>query len=146
MKKLFALLLVAASAVGIAQAADKTVYNDSPLPTQSKELLGKHFKAGVNFVKIDNNVFGNVESFEVVLKDGTEVEFDASGNLKAVDAGQNGVPSSLILPAISNYIKKNCGNQKIMELDIKKKYYEVELQDGRELKFDRNGTFLSEER
>ena len=146
MKKfiLFALFLI--SAFGASAAADKVVYSESPLPTQSKELLSKHFKAKVNFIKIDNDVLGRVSDYKAVLTDGTEVEFDAAGNLKAVEAGMNGVPKSLILPAISKYIKDNCKNQKVLELEINKKYYKVQLLDGRELKFDRNGTFISEER
>lgn len=138
--------MVALATVASASASDKIVYNDSPLPAQSKALLAKHFKAKVNFVKVDKNVLGRVDDYEVVLTNGTEVEFDADGNLKAVDAGRNAVPSSLILPAITKYIKTNCKNQKVTELDIEKKYYKVELQDGRELKFDRNGNFLKEER
>lgn len=146
MKKILSLLVMMVSVFGIASAADQIVYNDSPLPAQAKSLLANHFKAKVNFVKIDKNLLGNVEDYEVVLKNGTEVEFRANGELKSVDAGSNGVPSSLLLKDITNYVKKNCKNQKIVELDIEKNHYKIELQDGRELKFDRNGTFVSESR
>lgn len=146
MKKLLALLMVVISTVSVASAANKTVYNDSPLPSRAKTLLSKHFKAKVNFVKVDKNLLGNVEDYEVVLRNGTEVEFDSEGNLKSVDAGANTVPSSLLLPAILTYVKKNCNNQKIVELEINKKNYKVELQDGRDLIFDRNGNFLREDR
>ena len=146
MKKFIAFLLIMISAVGAASAADKIVYNDSPLPANAKTVLSKHFKSKVNFVKVDRNMLGGIDNYEVVLKNGTEVEFDSNGNLKAVDAGSNGVPSSLLLPAITTYVKKNCKNQKIVELDIEKKYYKIELQDGRDLVFDRDGKFLREER
>lgn len=145
MKKFIAFMLVVLSAIG-ASASNRIVYNDTPLPLQAKNLLSKHFKAKVNFVKIDKTLIGTVDEFEVVLKNGTEVEFDAEGGLKSVDAGSNGVPSSLLLPAIQTYIKKNCGNQKVVELEINKKNYKVELQDGRDLLFDRNGNFLREDR
>ena len=145
MKKLIILLMVVLATIG-ASAATSIVYNDSPLPDQAKTLIAKHFKAKVNFVKIDTNLLGNVDDYEVVLKNGTEVEFEADGTLKSVDAGSNGVPSSLILPAITTYVKKNCKNQKIVELEITKKQYKIELQDGRDLIFDRNGNFVREER
>lgn len=146
MKKIITLLLVLISAIGAASASDRIVYNDTPLPLQAKNLLAKHFKAKVNFVKVEKTFFGSNSDYEVVLKNGTEVEFDSTGNLKSVDAGANGVPSSLVLPAISTYIKQNCKNQKIVELEIKKNNYKVELQDGRDLLFDRDGKFVREER
>ena len=146
MKKIIALIMVVLSTIGAASAADRIVYNDTPLPLEAKNILAKHFKAKVNFVKIDKNMLGAVNEYEVVLKNGTEVEFEADGTLKSVDAGANGVPSSLILPSIVNYLKKNYKNQKIVELDITKKQYKIELQDGRDLIFDRNGNFQREER
>ena len=135
--------MVVMAGIGVASARDKIVYDDSPLPVAAKQTLSNNFKSKVNFVKIDYNAFGKIDDYEVVLRNGTEVEFDSAGNLKAVDAGSNGVPSSLILPSITSYVKKNCGNKKIVELDIEKNYYEVKLADGGELKFDRTGKFLS---
>lgn len=146
MKKLMTLLLIVLSTIGVASAHDRIVYNDSPLPANARTLLSQHFKTKVHFVKIDKNLMGSVNEYEVVLKNGTEVEFDSNGNLKSVNAGTNGVPSSLVLPAIQTYVKKNCKNQKLVELDIYKDKYKIELQDGRDLVFDRNGNFLREDR
>ena len=146
MKKILTLLFIVITTVSVASAGNKIYYNDSPLPAASKTLLSKHFKAKVNFVKVETNVWGSVKEYEAVLTDGTEVDFDANGSLKSVDAGANGVPNSLVLPAIATYVKNNCKNQKIMELDITSKTYKIELQDGRDLIFDRNGKFLREER
>ena len=145
MKKFILSLFVTMLSIG-AFATDKIVYSDASLPANAKEALANNFKAKVNFVKIESNVLGRVEEYEVVLRNGTEVEFDCLGNLKSVDAGANGVPASLILTPIKEYIKKNYGKQKIVELDIYKKYYKLKLADGRELKFDRTGRFLSEDR
>lgn len=146
MKKLLTTLMAMVFAVGIASARDQIVYNDSPLPANAKQAISNTFKSKVNHVKIEKNVLGKVEDYEVTLKNGTEVTFDANGVITEVEAGSNGVPTSLLLPDIVNYVKKNCKNQKIVQLDVKKNSYEIELQDGRELVFDRTGKFIREER
>ena len=143
MKRLLSLALVALMGLGIASAADRIVYNDTPLPATAKQVLKSNFKSQVNFVKVDKNLLGGIDDYEVVLKNGTEVEFDSNGNLKSVEAGANGVPSGLILPSIQQYVNKNYKGKKIVQLDVEKNYYEVELSGGIELKFDRAGKFLS---
>lgn len=145
MKKLLAMMAALMVVFG-ASAKSRVVYDDSALPANARQTLTTHFKSKVNHVKIDTDMFGKVDDYDVVLKNGTEVGFDASGNLKDVEAGANGVPSSLVLPAVLQYVKQNCGGKKIVQLDIDKKYYEVELIDGRELTFDRSGNFIKEDR
>ena len=145
MKKLLLIAAFCLSAIGL--YAGKTVsYNDNVLPPNAKSTLSTYFNSKVNHIKIDKNMFGNVDEYEVILQNGTEVDFDGSGNLKEVDAGKNAVPSGLVLKEIKDYVKKNCGNKKIVQLEIKKNGYEIELVDGRDLEFDRSGKFIRETR
>lgn len=145
MKKFLAIAVFCLSTIGL--YAGKTVsYNDNVLPANAKATLNTHFKSKVNHIKIEKNLLGNIEEYEVILQNGTEVDFDGSGNIKEVDAGKNSVPSGLILNKIRDYVKKNCGNKKIVQLEVKKNSYSIELIDGRELEFDRTGTFLRESR
>ena len=59
-----------------------------------------------------------------------------------MDCGNNAVPSSVVPKAISDYVSRNYKGQKIVELEINKNNYEVQLRNGLELKFDRSGRFL----
>ena len=146
MKKLMLFAVMLLAAVGVVNAAVIVTYNDEVLPVNAKSLLSTHFKAKINHIKIDKNLVGNIDEYDVVLQNGTEVEFDGHGNLKEVDAGNNTVPAGLILNPIKTYVKKNCKNQKIRQLEVKKNNYIIELFDGRELVFDRSGGFIKENR
>lgn len=146
MKKFFLMAVMALASIGVVSAKDIVSYGDSSLPANAKSVLSTHFKSKVNHVKIDKNMVGKVTDYDVVLQNGTEVEFDGDGNLVEVDAGNNSVPASLILNPIKDYVKKNYKNKKIVQLEIKKSTYEIELADGLTLVFDRAGKFLKEER
>lgn len=141
MKKLFlALLLVAGMTFG-AQARDSYSRDVKTLPTPALNTIGKNFKAKVSLIKIDKTL-GHVNDYEVILTDGTEVEFDAKGNLKSVDTPNNkSVPESLIPKAITAFVQKAHKGQKIVGIDIDSKGYDVELSNGIEIEFDHNGVF-----
>lgn len=140
MKKLLMALMVAILSIGVVQARDKVEYNDASLPQMAKNTLKKNFKVGVNHIKIDKGLLGDVD-YDVVLKDGTEIEFDKDGNWTSVEA-KGGVPNSMVLPSILHYVKSNYGKSKIVQIDVNRNDYEVELSNGIELKFDRSGRFL----
>lgn len=141
MKNLFlALLLVAGITFG-AQARDNYSRDVKTLPTAALNTIGKNFKANVSLIKIDKTL-GHVNDYEVILTDGTEVEFDAKGNLKSVDTANNkSVPEALIPKAITAFVRKAHKGQKIVGIDIDSKGYEVELSNGIEIEFDHNGVF-----
>ena len=102
--------------------------------------MKKNFKSAVNHIKVDKELFNGTE-YDVVLRDGTEIEFDNDGNWTSVET-IGGVPSSFLLPSIKQFVKKNYKNQKVVKVSVDRKEYEVELQNGIELKFDRAGNFL----
>ena len=52
------------------------------------------------------------------------------------------VPSKLILPAIQKYVKANYPSAAIVQIDIDRNKYEVELNNGLDLEFSRDGRFL----
>lgn len=140
MKKIIALLMAVVFAFGVAQARDKVCYDDSCLPQMARQTLKKNFKSAVNHIKVDKELFNGTE-YDVVLRDGTEIEFDNDGNWTSVET-IGGVPSSFLLPSIKQFVKKNYKNQKVVKVSVDRKEYEVELQNGIELKFDRAGNFL----
>ncbi len=141
MKKLLAFALAAIIAV-CASAADRISYNANELPQAARTALTRHFgKAKINFIKIDDKFLGSTE-YEVVLTNGTEVGLNSKGEIVEVEAGRNGVPASLLLKPIREYLLKNYKGRKVVELNIKKDKYEVELSSGEELEFGRDGRFL----
>lgn len=141
MKNLLLALLLAVSITFGAQARDTYSRDAKSLPAPALNTLGNNFKAKVSLIKIDKSL-GHVDSYEVILTDGTEVEFDAKGNLKSVDTANNkSVPDALVPKAITAFVQKAHKGQKIVGIDIDSKGYDVELSSGIEIEFDRSGVF-----
>ena len=96
----------------------------------------------MNVIKIDKD-FGRVSEYEVVLTDGTEVTFDRQGNWDSVEVGLKGtIPSAFIPKALSDYVKKVQPGQKIVGIDKEHSGYDVELSNGVEMKFNKQGEFV----
>lgn len=142
MKKLLTILALVLFAVVPMTARDRVTTDVQELPSSARELITKYYaKVGVNHIKIDSNVFGK-KDFDVILNNGTELDFNNDGDLKEIDCGRNAVPDGLVLKPIRDYVAKNFGGKKIVSMDIDSHSYDIELADGLDLKFDRSGKFL----
>ena len=142
--KLKSLLFIVVAVLGVLSCSARDEYSTdvSVLPQPASKVLSTYFpKVAVSHIKIDKNVFG-VESYDVILNDGTEVEFDGKGSLKEVDCSRNGsVPSALVPKSILDYVAKSYPGQNIIKYDVKHNGYEVEIQSGLDLIFNKQGVF-----
>ena len=116
--------------------------NDKPisvkaLPAKAQTLLTKHFSnQKVVLATIESNVIG--KNYDVVLKNGTKLEFDKKGNLTEIDCKQGTVPTQFIPQAIKNYLKANYARQSVKKIEMNKNEYEVELTNGLDLTFNKH--------
>lgn len=80
-------------------------------------------------------------TYDVVLSDGTMIEFKRSGEWKDVDARTSKVPDAIVPVDILNYVQTNYEGNYIVDIsrDIR---YDVELDNKRELVFALTGTYL----
>ena len=141
MKKTIIAAVMAMLAIVPALARDRYTTDHTQLPAAARQVIAETFGQNkINHIKIDTDMYGT--SYDVVLNNGTELEFDRQGNLTEVDAGRNGVPDKLVPAAICAYVKANYKNAKITSLDISRDHYEVGLAGGLDLRFDKNGRFL----
>ena len=107
------------------------------LPAKAQTLLGKHFNnQKVMLATIESGVI--TRSYDVVLQNGTKLEFDKKGNLTEIDCKQGIVPSQLIPQAIKNYLKTNYTEHAGKKIEIDKNEYEVELTNGLDLTFNKH--------
>ena len=116
--------------------------NDKPisvnaLPAKAQSLLNQHFNGQkVMLATIESGVIS--KSYDVVLKNGTKLEFDKKGNLTEIDCKQATVPANLIPQAIKNYLKDNYAGQSVKKIEIKRNEYEIELSNGLDLTFNKH--------
>lgn len=124
-------------------ARDQFTHDANVLPAAAKTLIAKNFpKLTINHIKIDKHAFEGDE-YDVVLSDGTEIDFDNKGNLEEVDCGRMGnVPAAIMVKAVRDYVNKTYPNHQVVKYSVDKKGHEVELQSGIELKFNKQGAFI----
>ena len=116
--------------------------NDKPiainaLPVKAQTLLNNHFNGQkVMLATIESGIIN--KSYDVVLQNGTKLEFDKKGNLTEIDCKQGIVPAKLIPQAIRNYLKENYPAQAVKKIEMNKNEYEVELANGLDLTFNKH--------
>ena len=119
-----------------------TAGNDKPisvttLPIKAQILLTNYFgNQKVALATIESGVVN--KSYDVVLQNGTKLEFNKKGELTEIDCKQGVVPVNLIPLSIKNYLQNNYPGQSVKKLEIKKKEYEVELSTGIDLTFNKH--------
>ena len=121
----------------VANAGNDKPINVNELPAKAQTLLSKHFKGqNVMLATIESGVVSR--SYDVVLRNGTKLEFDKKGNLTEIDCKQGFVPSQLIPQPIKNYLKENYRGEAVRKIELNKKEYEVELTNGIDLTFNKH--------
>ena len=121
----------------VANAGNDKPISVNTLPAKAQALLTKHFSnQKVVLATIESNVIG--KNYDVVLKNGTKLEFDKKGNLTEIDCKQGTVPTQLIPQAIKNYLKANYARQSVKKIEMDKNEYEVELTNGLDLTFNKH--------
>ncbi|MDE6028423.1 MAG: PepSY-like domain-containing protein [Muribaculaceae bacterium] len=138
-------LFVLAAVIGLSTAVfagDKYAHDASVLPKGAQTTLAKNFKSKVSVVKIDKD-FGRISEYEVVMTDGAEITFDRDGNWKEVEVNvSKSVPDAFIPAGVSKYVKANQAGQKVVGIEKNRNGYDVELSNGVEMKFDKDGNFV----
>ena len=141
MKRIFLKLMIAICCMVSCNMA-ANAGNDKPiavnaLPVKAQTLLSNHFNnQKVMLATIESGVVSR--SYDVVLQNGTKLEFDKKGNLTEIDCKQGIVPVQLIPQAIKNYLKDNYAGQSVKKIEMNKNEYEVELTNGLDLTFNKH--------
>lgn len=138
MKKILATLLFAAATVGAVQADN----NERPvtldkLPAKAQEFLKTHFGDLTFAYAVEETNFLGKE-YDVCYTDRTEVEFRTDGEWTKVERRYAPVPDAVVPAQILAFVKEHNPQARIMQIDRDRRDWEVELDNGIELKFDLN--------
>lgn len=119
--------------------ADKDVaININELPVTAQKVLSINFpQAKVALAKKEVDMFD--KSYDVVFTNGNKIEFDADGRWEKISCKLGSVPSTMIPTFILEYVKKHYEGVNVLSIEREKKGYEVELSNGIELEFNKNG-------
>lgn len=119
-----------------ALAADDTPVQVAQMPKAAQQFIGQYFgDVQVSYATMDG---GFSKSYDVVLVNGTKIEFDGDGNWTEVDCKHGVVPEELIPAQIRRYVADNHPGQRIEQIDRRARGWEVGLGNGIDLKFNNN--------
>lgn len=138
MRKIIGIAIVLITNFAFAQ---EVIIPFNQLPSKAKTFIHQHFKdVKVMNVIQDKDAFS--KDFDVNFENGTKIEFDRTGNWKEIKTLSGSVPSSLVPAKIKQYISNNYKGANIVEINKDAYKIDVELSNGVDLDFDKNGNFL----
>lgn len=138
MKKL---VVAIALLVGSVTFAQDRVITFSELPKAGQQFITKYFGAKqVSLVTLDDDYLS--KDYELVLTNGTKIEFAGNGEWKEIDGKRNIIPTGFIPQNILSYVKKSFPNTEIVKIERERLGYSVELTNGLDLDFNSKGDFL----
>lgn len=135
MKKIiFAMSVVLISMACVAEDRP-LVYEQLPAP--AKEFINANYPGEkVSYVVVDDDVIK--PDYTVRLANGVEIQFENSGALEKITA-RTGVPEAVVPVQISDYVEANFPDTVIVEYEVSRRDFSVDLSNGLELRF--NGKF-----
>ncbi len=111
------------------------------LPENASAFLQEYFP-NEEIVKIQKE--GG--KYEVKMGNSKEVDFDRKGEWIKVDCRKEVVPAAIVPAAIIEYIEANYPDVYVKEIEIVFGKYEVDLANGLDIIFDKDGEFVKIEK
>lgn len=141
MKKLLSLMFVAIAISMNSCTAQEKIIRFEQLPAKAQEAVKTYFNIdNISYVKAETEFTRT--AYEVVFNDGSSLDFNTAGDVEKVDCKRNQVPDGLIPAQILTYIQTNHPNNFITEYKKERSKYEVELNNGLDLIFNKNLQFV----
>jgi hypothetical protein len=132
-KSLFILMAFVLTMCLPAMADNDRVITFDQLPAPAQTLLKQHFANKVPLI-----VTVDWDDYKIVYQSGEKVEFDKKGNWRELDCKSSNVPTALIPEQIKASVKKTFPGAIVIKLDRDRRGYDVKLNNGMELEFNKN--------
>lgn len=122
-----------------AQKMPELTFDDLPIKSQSfivKYLPGKV----IEHVHISRSAIS--PEYNVVMRNGVDIVFDAVGNWKTVEGYGSRIPITMLPKAAQNYLEKERNVVDVVRIVREGTDYKATLADGLVLRFDRTGKYV----
>lgn len=127
---------------GLSACDKEEIVAVNDLPEAASQYINTHF-AGEEVAQVVKDRDGARRSYEVQLKNGVELEFTKDGVIKSVESKRNDrLPNSVIPAKLLGYVQTNFPDDYIVAWSMDDRDQEIELSNGLELKFNKEGDFL----
>ncbi len=119
-----------------ANADDDIPVTFNQLPKKAQTFITKYFSEGdILLAKLDKDLME--KTYTVKFKNGSEIDFNGSGEWKEIECKNSMVPNGIIDSRIISKVKELYPDHYIKEVKKNKLNTEVKLSNGLELKFDK---------
>lgn len=133
MKKMF--LMVLAVFAALPTFADERPIQVGQLPEKVRSFVATYFEGTtIDFAQIENRA--SLVQYEIVLSDGSELQFNKQGKWTEIKRKKSAVPSAIIPSKIQTYINVTYPNAFIKEVEHDDRLYELILSNGFKLTFN----------
>ena len=106
------------------------------LPAQAQQFVKTHFaNCKVLVSTFEKDLLE--KSYDVALSDGTKLEFDGKGQWTDVACPKSEVPGKVLPDGIKTYLNSNFSNIKVKKIERDSREYEVTLENGTEITFNK---------
>lgn len=120
-----------------ALAAGDRIITVGELPASSQHFIQAYFKdVEVSFARVDEEFFD--KDYKVLFVNGAKVEFLKNGDWKEIDCKYGEVPAGIVPKPILDYVSSRFAGRKVVCIDRDRRGYDVELDGGLDLEFDRD--------
>ncbi len=116
--------------------------NDKPIqisemPKAAQQFIQKHFaNQTVAVAKVETEFMD--KNYDVIFTNGDKVEFNKKGQWTNVDCKHTQVPVEVIPVAIQKYVSQHYSGAKVVKIEVTdRKGYEVDLNNGFDIEFDK---------
>ncbi|MBO6189456.1 MAG: PepSY-like domain-containing protein [Alloprevotella sp.] len=130
-KSMFALLAMLLLMCVSAQANDRVITFDL-LPQSAQTLVKTHFADKVPLI-----ITADYDDYEILFESGEKVEFSRKGEWKDIECKTSAVPVALIPEQIKASIAKSFPAATIVCISRDRRGYEVELNNGLDVEFNK---------
>lgn len=135
MKKILFVMSVVLISMACVAEDRPVVYEQLPAP--AKEFINANYPGEkVSYIVVDDDILK--PDYTVRLANGVEIQFENSGALEKISA-RTGVPAAVVPVQIADYVKANFPDAVVVEYEIGRRDFSVDLSNGLELRF--NGKF-----
>lgn len=138
--KLYIVVFAMVSMIALTACGDKAVA-PTQLPLEIQSFVQQNFTGqAISYAVKDWGLLGS--KYDVVLADGTQIDFDRDKTWDKIESRMNPIPAALIPAPIATYVSTNFAAVPIIKIDKERYGFEVELANDLELKFNQQGALM----
>lgn len=118
----------------------EVVLKTKEYPSEIVAFVNKHFPERKVLQIVKESELFDV-TYEVILDDRTRLDFNKSKKVEEIDSLTE-IPHTLLQPEVVAYVKERFPNQVIISWELDDRKQQIELDNGLELEFTKNGKFI----